>query len=119
MLRLRTVPNHMELSLGLCSTYSDMRCTVLHANRRVIAMFVAVQGLERLTRLIFARAQPKRLGSQIISGPMLAGLASAYVEAINTGAVPTISTAWQVGSVTIFNVSSLEHFMYVSMHRSA
>ncbi|KAK9918012.1 hypothetical protein WJX75_000546 [Coccomyxa subellipsoidea] len=53
------------------------------------------EGLERLTRLIFARAQPKRLGSQIISGPMLAGLASAYVEAINTGAVPTISTAWQ------------------------
>lgn len=54
------------------------------------------QGLERLTKLIFARAQPKRLGPQIISGPMLAGLASAYVEAINNGAVPTISTAWQV-----------------------
>lgn len=57
---------------------------------------VLVQGLARLTQLIFARAQPKRLGSQIISGPMLAGLASAYVEAINKGAVPTISTAWQV-----------------------
>ena len=26
---------------------------------------------------------------------MLAGLASAYVDAINKGAVPTISTAWQ------------------------
>ncbi|BDA47092.1 Guanylate-binding protein 1 [Coccomyxa sp. Obi] len=53
------------------------------------------EGLARLTQLIFARAQPKRLGPQIISGPMLAGLASAYVEAINKGAVPTISTAWQ------------------------
>ena len=27
---------------------------------------------------------------------MLAGLATAYVAAINTGAVPTIATAWQV-----------------------
>lgn len=56
------------------------------------------QGLERLTRLIFARAQPKRLGTQIISGSMLASLAEAYVDAINKGAVPTIATAWQVCS---------------------
>jgi hypothetical protein len=55
-----------------------------------------VQGLKQLTELIFARAQPKRLGQQVISGPMLAGLASAYVDAINHGAVPTIATAWQV-----------------------
>ena len=55
----------------------------------------AAQGLASLTALIFAKAQPKRLGAQVISGPMLAGLASAYVDAINKGAVPTISTAWQ------------------------
>ena len=55
----------------------------------------AAQGLAQLTALIFARAQPKRLGAQTISGAMLAGLASAYVDAINRGAVPTISTAWQ------------------------
>ena len=42
------------------------------------------------------RAQPKRLGNQIITGSMLAALASAYVDAINHGAVPTIATAWQV-----------------------
>ena len=54
------------------------------------------QGLDRLTKLIFARAQPKRLGTQIISGSMLAALAEAYVHAINEGAVPTIATAWQV-----------------------
>lgn len=41
------------------------------------------------------QAQPKRLGTQVLSGPMLAGLAEAYVDAINHGAVPTIATAWQ------------------------
>lgn len=56
----------------------------------------AVQGMEQLTRIIFERAQPKRLGPQVITGPMLATLASEYVKAINEGAVPTISTAWQV-----------------------
>ena len=44
------------------------------------------------------RAQPKRLGNQIVSGAMLAALAEAYVAAINNGAVPTIATAWQVCS---------------------
>ncbi|KAK9825847.1 hypothetical protein WJX81_003554 [Elliptochloris bilobata] len=53
------------------------------------------EGLARLTRVIFARAQPKRLGSQTITGSMLAALAEAYVLAINRGAVPTIATAWQ------------------------
>ncbi|PSC76322.1 interferon-induced guanylate-binding 1-like [Micractinium conductrix] len=53
------------------------------------------EGLHRLTQLIFSKAQPKRLGTQILSGPMLAGLTEAYVTAINNGAVPTIATAWQ------------------------
>ena len=57
---------------------------------------MSCQGLKRLTKLIFMRAQPKRLGNQIISGSMLAALATAYVDAINHGAVPTIATAWQV-----------------------
>ena len=52
--------------------------------------------MAQLTKLIFERAQPKRLGAQVITGPMLATLASEYVRAINEGAVPTISTAWQV-----------------------
>jgi hypothetical protein len=51
----------------------------------------------RLARLVLGRAAPKRVGTQIVTGPMLAGLAEAYVKAINEGAVPTISTAWQVG----------------------
>ncbi|PNW72241.1 hypothetical protein CHLRE_16g676200v5 [Chlamydomonas reinhardtii] len=53
-----------------------------------------VEGVSKLTAAIFARAQPKRLGTQLLSGPLLAGLAQAYVKAINTGAVPTIHTAW-------------------------
>ncbi|GAB4817604.1 hypothetical protein N2152v2_004650 [Parachlorella kessleri] len=53
------------------------------------------EGLARLTQLIFNKAQPKRLGNQILTGPMLAGLVEAYVTAINNGAVPTIATAWQ------------------------
>jgi len=59
-------------------------------------VFGCAQGLAKLTRVIFARAQPKRLGSQTITGAMLAALAEAYVSAINRGAVPTIATAWQV-----------------------
>ncbi len=52
--------------------------------------------MEQLTDVIFMKAQPKELGNSIITGPMLAALTKAYVEAINKGAVPTISTAWQV-----------------------
>lgn len=48
-----------------------------------------------LTRHIYARARPKRVGTSVVTGPMLSGLAEAYVEAINQGAVPTIATAWQ------------------------
>ena len=53
------------------------------------------QGLDRLTQTVFERARPKELGATVITGPMLAGLAEAYVGAINAGAVPTIQTAWQ------------------------
>lgn len=53
------------------------------------------KGMEQLTALMFAKAQPKRLGSDVVSGGVLAALATAYVDAINGGAVPTIATAWQ------------------------
>lgn len=52
-------------------------------------------GLAKLVSLCFSRAQPKRIGNTVLTGPMLAGLVSAYVNAINGGAVPTIATAWQ------------------------
>lgn len=53
------------------------------------------KGMEQLTALILRKAQPKRLGTQVLTGPVLAGLASAYVAAINSGAVPSIASAWQ------------------------
>ena len=49
-----------------------------------------------MTRLIFSKTKPKKMGSEYISGVMFAGLTEAYVNAINNGAVPTIATAWQV-----------------------
>jgi Guanylate-binding protein, C-terminal domain len=59
------------------------------------------QGLERLTALMFSKAGPKRLGQDMVSGGVLAALATAYVDAINGGAVPTIATAWQVCTAEI------------------
>ncbi|MEW5312047.1 MAG: hypothetical protein WDW38_003708 [Sanguina aurantia] len=53
------------------------------------------QGVDSLLKVIFGKAQPKRFGTQVVTGPVLAGLVEAYVGAINNGAVPTISTAWQ------------------------
>eukprot|EP00897_Mesotaenium_endlicherianum_P006785 jgi/Mesen1/6134/ME000313S05259 len=53
------------------------------------------QGLEALTDSIFARARPKRMGDTILTGGLLAALAQAYLDALNAGAVPTISTSWQ------------------------
>lgn len=53
------------------------------------------KGLAELTRAIFQRGLPKRVGSMVLTGPLLAGLTRTYVDAINNGAVPCISTAWQ------------------------
>ena len=53
------------------------------------------EGLSQLVETCFVRAQPKRIQDTILTGPMLAGLVTAYVDAINKGAVPTIATAWQ------------------------
>ncbi|WIA21574.1 hypothetical protein OEZ85_000766 [Tetradesmus obliquus] len=52
-------------------------------------------GVASLLKLILQKAQPKHLGTYVLSGPVLAGLTEAYVQAINDGAVPTIATAWQ------------------------
>lgn len=50
----------------------------------------------KLARLVLERAGPKTIaGGNVVTGTVLAGLAEAYVAAINAGAVPTIATAWQ------------------------
>ncbi|KFM22751.1 Interferon-induced guanylate-binding protein 1 [Auxenochlorella protothecoides] len=65
------------------------------------------EGLARLSALVFARARPKRLDSTVVTGPLLAGLVEAYVEAINAGAVPTIATAWQGAAAEAFAARAL------------
>ena len=73
----------------------DDRATVC-SSRGLRHAVVTWQGLEQLTALMFSKAGPKRLGQDMVSGGVLAALATAYVDAINGGAVPTIATAWQV-----------------------
>eukprot|EP00959_Pyramimonas_sp_CCMP1952_P401516 8413219-Pyramimonas_sp.AAC.1 len=53
------------------------------------------EGLAGLLHRILVQASPKAVGNTEMNGPMLAGLASMYVKAINEGAVPTIASAWQ------------------------
>jgi hypothetical protein len=62
----------------------------------ICSVCLRAQGVSKLLKLLLSRAQPKRVGVAPVTGAMLAGLAEAYVAAINDGAVPTIATAWQV-----------------------
>lgn len=55
-----------------------------------------VRSLHQLVQAVFERGRPKRVGEIVMTGPMLAGLAQAYVAAINAGAVPTILNSWKV-----------------------
>ena len=52
-------------------------------------------GLAALVNMLHARCRPKTVGSDVLNGAALAGMAETYVAAINGGAVPTIATAWQ------------------------
>ncbi|KAJ3670610.1 hypothetical protein LUZ60_008036 [Juncus effusus] len=51
--------------------------------------------LESLTKFVFERTRPKQLGSTVMTGPILAGLTQSFLDAINSGAVPTIASSWQ------------------------
>mmetsp|Transcript_12137 Transcript_12137/g.30127 ORF Transcript_12137/g.30127 Transcript_12137/m.30127 type:complete len:748 (+) Transcript_12137:34-2277(+) len=52
-------------------------------------------GVTELKRRVVSSARPKQLNGTPVTGVMLLELAEAYTNAINNGAVPTISTAWQ------------------------
>lgn len=52
-------------------------------------------GLDSLLHQVLGKATPKRIGADVLSGPALASLAVSYVQAINDGAVPAITTTWQ------------------------
>eukprot|EP00898_Chlorokybus_atmophyticus_P005840 jgi/Chlat1/6257/Chrsp44S05773 len=53
------------------------------------------EGMAALTKYVMSRAEPKRVHGSILTGPAIAGLARAFAQALNQGAVPTIATAWQ------------------------
>lgn len=53
-------------------------------------------GLDALTRFVFERTRPKQVGATIMTGPVLVGILQSYLDALNNGAVPTISSSWQV-----------------------
>ena len=53
-----------------------------------------VKRLKILKTKVFGALRPKILNGRLMSGAMLATLAQTYAEALNSGGVPTISTAW-------------------------
>lgn len=63
-------------------------------------------GLDALTKFVFERTRPKQVGATVMTGPILAGLTQSFLDAINSGAVPTISSSWQV---KIMNQTTLFH----------
>lgn len=61
-------------------------------------------GLDALTKFVLERARPKQVGATIMNGPIFVGITQSFLDAINNGAVPTISSSWQVSSVLRFNL---------------
>ncbi|XP_022723463.1 guanylate-binding protein 6-like isoform X2 [Durio zibethinus] len=52
-------------------------------------------GLDALTKFVFERTRPKQVGATVLTGPVLIGITESYLDALNNGAVPTISSSWQ------------------------
>ncbi|CAK9152551.1 unnamed protein product [Ilex paraguariensis] len=52
-------------------------------------------GLDALTRFVFERTRPKQMGATVMTGPILARITQSFLDALNNGAVPTISSSWQ------------------------
>ncbi|KAK8485100.1 hypothetical protein V6N13_062971 [Hibiscus sabdariffa] len=52
-------------------------------------------GLDALTKFVFERTRPKQVGGTVMTGPVLIGITQSYLDALNNGAVPTISSSWQ------------------------
>ncbi|KAI4296815.1 hypothetical protein L6164_036738 [Bauhinia variegata] len=52
-------------------------------------------GLDALTKFVFERTRPKQVGATMMTGSVLVGITEAYLDALNHGAVPTITSSWQ------------------------
>lgn len=59
-------------------------------------------GLDAFTKFVFERTRPKQLGATVMTGPVLVGITESYLDALNNGAVPTISSSWQVRQYLYF-----------------
>jgi hypothetical protein len=71
-------------------------------------------GLDELTRFVFERTRPKQVAGTVMTGPVLAGITQSFLDAINNGAVPTISSSWQV-FYSLIIPGALDH-VYEMMH---
>ena len=63
------------------------------------------EGFDRLTDLVLAKASPKQYRGQYLSGSAIASFAQAYVDVINKGGVPAVSSTWQVRQGASLSVS--------------
>lgn len=70
------------------------------------------EGLDALTKFVFERTRPKQVGATMMTGPVLVGITESYLKALNEGAVPTISSSWQV------NLKSLNYDSDLSDRRT-
>nr|GMD09075.1 guanylate-binding protein 1-like [Ipomoea batatas] len=52
-------------------------------------------GLDSLTRFVFERTRAKQVGGTVMTGPIFARITQSFIDAINNGAVPTITSSWQ------------------------
>ncbi|KAL0542789.1 hypothetical protein IC582_017866 [Cucumis melo] len=52
-------------------------------------------GLDAFTKFVFERTRPKQVGATVMTGPILVGITESYLDALNHGAVPTITSSWQ------------------------
>lgn len=57
-------------------------------------------GLDALTKFIFERTRPKQVGGTVMTGPIFARITQSYLDALNKGVVPTITSSWQVSAVS-------------------
>jgi len=59
--------------------------------------------IQALIKFVFERTRPKQVGATMMTGPVLIGITESYLDALNHGAVPTISSSWQVSFKSTFN----------------
>ncbi|KAG2261892.1 hypothetical protein Bca52824_068971 [Brassica carinata] len=52
-------------------------------------------GLDALTKFVFEKTRPKQVAGTVMTGPILAAITQSYLDALNNGAVPTITSSWQ------------------------